>query len=119
MTDSTTARSGDFRQDMDRLGKGVDTLKQDVGSVAHGAADAARSGAEELRAGMHDGVKAAKDKLADLKVAAGEDYDAAKQAALDAAGSMKEVIARNPVATIGIALGVGIAIGFLLRRPRS
>lgn len=97
-----------FKQDVDRLGQGVDTLKTDVKNLAHGAADAARSGVAELRQGAQHAVEAAKDK-----------FESARGSAADAAESLKSVIARNPVASIGIAAGVGLIIGLVMFRPRS
>ena len=86
----------------------METLKHDAGNLMHGAADAARSGVAELREGAHNAVDAAKGKL-----------DDARKATAEAAHSMKEMIVRNPVTSIGIAAGVGILIGMVLCRSRS
>jgi ElaB/YqjD/DUF883 family membrane-anchored ribosome-binding protein len=86
----------------------METLKNDVGNLAHGAADAARSGVAELREGAHHAVDAAKGKLED-----------ARKATADAALSLKDVVARNPVTSIGLAAGLGILIGMVLCRSRS
>ena len=97
-----------FKQDMNRLGQGVDTIKSDVNTLAHGAVDAARSGVAELRQGAQNAVDAAKDK-----------YEVAKEKAVDAADSVKDMITRNPMASIGIAAGAGLLLGLILSRPRS
>ena len=90
-----------FKQDVDRLGKGVGTLKTDVNNLAHGAADAARSGVAELRQGAQHAV------------------DSAKDTATDAIDSFRDVIGSRPVASIGIAAGVGILVGLMISRRRS
>lgn len=97
-----------FKSDVHRLGQGVDALKTDVANLAHGAVDAARSGASELRQGAQHAVDIAKDK-----------YAGAKDAACEATDSLKQTIARNPLASIGIAAGVGMLIGLVVFRPRS
>ena len=108
MANTPTADGSSFKSDLQGLGRGVDTLRADVGNLAHGAADAARSGMSELREGAHHAVDVAKSKLGD-----------AKDAAADAAHSLKGVIVRHPVTSIGIAAGVGILIGMVLSRSRS
>lgn len=97
-----------FKNDVHRLGLGVDAIKTDVANLAHGAVDAARSGAAELRHGAQHAVDVAKDK-----------YGSAKDAACEATDSLKHTIARNPLASIGIAAGVGLLIGLVVFRPRS
>lgn len=108
-----------FKQDVHRLGQGVDALKADVSSLAHGAVDAARSGVAELRQGAQHAVETAKDKFEGAKDMARERYEGAKDSAADAADSLRHVIARNPLASIGVAAGVGILIGLVMFRPRS
>lgn len=97
-----------FKQDLHELGQGVDSLKADVKNLAYGTADAARSGAAELRQGAQRAVDTAKDKL-----------DGVKESAADAVHSLKDVIARNPMASVGIAAGVGMLFGMVLCRSRS
>lgn len=107
MATTPTVDGTGFKHDMQGLGRGLDTLKNDVGSLAHGAADAARSGVAELREGAHHAVDAAKGKLED-----------ARKATADAATSLKDVIVRNPVTSIGLAAGLGILIGMVMCRSR-
>ena len=97
-----------FKQDMSRLGQGVDTVRTDVSTLAHGAVDAARSGVAELRQGAQNAVNTARDK-----------YEDAKEVTADAAASVKDLITRNPVASVGIAAGVGLLLGLILGRHRS
>ncbi|MFN0010627.1 MAG: YqjD family protein [Phycisphaerales bacterium] len=108
MSNAATADGTGFKQDVSRLGQGVGTLTADVKNVAHNAADAARSGVAELRQGAHHAVEVAKEK-----------FEGAREGAVEAAESLKGVISRNPVASIGIAAGVGLIIGLIVFRPRS
>ncbi len=108
-----------FGNDVSRLGQGVGALKDDVKSLAHNAADAARSGVAELKQGAHHALDAAKEKLHNAGEAAHEKFDEARHAAEHAAQSLKGLIAKHPVASIGIAAGVGMLVGLALFRPRS
>lgn len=108
MVNSNPNDRTEFKQDIDRLGQGVDTLQTDVKALAHGAADAARSGVAELRQGAQHAVDIAKDR-----------FESAKSSAADATESLKSVISRNPLASIGIAAGVGMLIALVMFRPRS
>ncbi|MCP9874391.1 hypothetical protein [Synechococcus sp. Cruz CV-v-12] len=108
MAHETTADGTNFKSDLHGVGRSVDALKADLNEFAHSAATAARSGASELRDGAHNAMDAAKAKLND-----------AKHSAADAATSLKDTISRNPVASVGLAVGVGVVIGMLLSRPRS
>ena len=94
------------RKEAGRVGAGV--LREDLGALATDAKQLMRDGA----AGIHDGadraVTQAKEKLHDIE-----------RAGADAAASLKCVVARNPMASLGIAAGVGLVIGLLVFRPRS
>ena len=90
-----------FKQDLHRLGQGVDTLKSDMSSLAHGAADTARSGVAELR----DGAK--------------EKVQAVKTAATSAAHSVRDVVVRHPVASLCVAASVSLVFGMFLARRRG
>lgn len=97
-----------FNKDIHRLGQGMETLRTDVASLAHGAVDAVKSGATEVRHGAHDAMDAAKHKLEEARHSAGE-----------AADSLKGLVSRNPMASLGIAAGVGLVLGLIVFRPRS
>jgi len=119
MASTQTAGGSGFKQDMHRVGQGVDALKADVHNIAHGAADAARSGVAELRLGAQGAVDTARDKVDDMKDMALDKYDGVKAAAADGTEAFKAVIVRNPVASLGIALGVGMLCGMAMCRSRS
>ncbi len=105
MAAARTSDGAGFKRSAHRLGQEVDTLKADLkadlNGLAHEAAATARSGAKQA-------VESAKNKLGE-----------ARDSASEAATSFKDVIARHPAATVGIATGVGILIGMILFRPRS
>ena len=108
MANASTPDGSTFKHDSQQLGQSVQALKADLGSVAQSAYHTARSGAAELADGAGHAVDAAKKQIA-----------GAKDAALDAAASLKGVITRNPVTSIGIAAGVGLLIGLIVFRPRN
>lgn len=108
MANTLTPDSTTFKHEVQGLGRDIDTLKTDITHMAHDAAHAARSGATELRQGAMNAVESAKDKL-----------EGAKDSAVEAAASLKDLISKNPVASIGIAAGVGLLIGLVVFRPRS
>jgi ElaB/YqjD/DUF883 family membrane-anchored ribosome-binding protein len=105
MSGNTTLDGTGIKLDVQRPGQGLDTLRADVSGHAHGVMDAARSGAAQIRHGAEHVIESARDKLAE-----------AKTAATDAAESAKGVIARNPLISVGIAAGVGVIIGLIMRR---
>lgn len=108
MANNLTSDSTTFKHDVQGLGRDINTLKEDITHLAHDAAHTARSGATELREGARHAVDSAKDKL-----------DGAKDSAVEAAASLKDLISKHPVASIGIAAGVGLLIGLVVLRPRS
>lgn len=107
MATTPTSDGTGFKHDIQGLGRGLDTLKSDIGELAHGAAEAARSGVSELREGAHHAVDAAKGKFED-----------ARKAISDAAHSLKNMISRNPTTSIAVATGLGILIGMVMCRSR-
>lgn len=103
-----TGNVSGFKQDATRLGEDVHTLKADLGTVATDAMAAARSGAHEL----HESARQAADK-------AKEHLASAQDTAREAKDSLAGVVRRHPLASIGIAAGVGLLISMVVFRPRS
>lgn len=109
MADNQAAADGKgFRGDMHRVGQGVETIKDDVANLARGTADAAASGMTELKSAAVQAADAAKQKL-------GEAQDAARQFS----ESVRKFVVGHPMASLGIAAGVGMLAGMVLLRPRS
>ena len=94
MAGNQTSDGTNFRQDVQGLRGGIDTLKADVGTVAHAAATAVRSGATELQHEAQHAVAAATE-------------------------SSRSAVVRNPLASLGVAAGVGIIIGVLISHRRN
>lgn len=97
-----------FKQDLRGLGQDVATIGADVKHLAQDAVGTARSGANELRHSADHAVDAATAKL-----------EEARKLAVDTAHSLKDILARHPVASISVIAGVGLLVGLLISRPRS
>ncbi|GEM_PF-4125597 len=82
------------------------------------AADMARTAGTEVRQGVEHAVEAAKLKLTEVKGRAMHQVDIARTGAHDATESLRDVVVRHPLASIGIAAGVGLLIGAIFIRPR-
>lgn len=90
----------------------VDTMN----SEAHTASEMARTAGTEVRHGVEHAVEAAKLKMTEVKGRAMDQVDAARASAHDATESLRDTVVRHPIASIGIAAGVGIVIGAILLR---
>lgn len=119
MANTPTSDGTTFKTDSRNVGLGVDALKADAAYTARAAADAAHSGASELRQTAQHAVAAAKEKFGDAKDMMLDQLEHAKKAASDAADSMKRIISRNPMTSVGIAVGVGFLVGMLVARSRN
>jgi ElaB/YqjD/DUF883 family membrane-anchored ribosome-binding protein len=107
-----TGNVSGFKQDATRLGDDVHTLKADLGIVATDAMAAARSGA---RSGAHELHESARQVVDTAK----EQLASAQDTAREAKDSFAGVVRRHPLASIGIAAGVGLLISMVVFRPRS
>jgi ElaB/YqjD/DUF883 family membrane-anchored ribosome-binding protein len=104
----------------DRLEKDVSAVKNDISALTDQITDAlnsfagtakkqARRGYKEARAN----VDAAVDDMSERGSAA---LDAAKDAAVSIEQTLEDVITQRPLATVGLALGLGFLIGVTWRR---
>jgi ElaB/YqjD/DUF883 family membrane-anchored ribosome-binding protein len=113
-------------------------LKDDAVRVAKSAADLGRSGVEQvkskiadgkaavqtkisdgtetLKSKISDGTETVRSKLSDGTDAAREYADRARERGNDLLGQLQTQIEQNPLQAIGIAAGVGVLVGVLLRR---
>lgn len=105
---ATTSDASGMRHGNPELKQSVEHLRTDLRTVAHDAADVARAGVGELRQGASHAVDVAKEK-----------FDEAADVAAEATESVRGIVARHPIASIGIAAGVGIVLGMLICRPRN
>lgn len=102
MSQSGSSAMGEMKQG---LKKDVDTIRDDLGRLGTDVAGAARGVASAARSGAQQATEYAQETLEDVR-RRGE----------DALESTRETIAQNPWASVGIALGVGVLLGALMRR---
>jgi ElaB/YqjD/DUF883 family membrane-anchored ribosome-binding protein len=100
-----------LHRDLERVQKDLATLARDggkaakqAGTTAHEAGDAAY---RTLETGAHAMVDAAKD-VGSSAIAGGEHV----------LSSVEEHIKAHPLAMVAAAVGTGVAIGWLIHRPR-
>lgn len=103
-----------------RLEKDVSAVKNDISALADQISDAlnelagtaksrARRGVKEARANMDSAID-------DISSRGGAMLDAAQNAASSIEDTLEDVIAQRPLATVGLALGIGFLIGVTWRR---
>lgn len=104
----TQSRETEFKHDLREMGKDAEQIKKDIGNLAHHTAEAAKDGVAELRHSAEHAVDLAKHKI-----------EEGKQAAAETTESIRTTIAKNPLASVGIAAGAGAVIALLMFRPRG
>jgi ElaB/YqjD/DUF883 family membrane-anchored ribosome-binding protein len=103
-----------------RLEKDVSAVKSDIAALAEeitgalnniagAAGKRARRGAKEARANVDSAID-------DISARGGAMLDAAQNAATSIEDTLEDVIVQRPLATVGLALGVGFLIGVTWRR---
>jgi ElaB/YqjD/DUF883 family membrane-anchored ribosome-binding protein len=97
----------------DRLEKDVSKVRSDIAALTDHITDAVNALGDAARRQARRGYKQTVD---DLSERSGAMMDAAQDAASDLEDRLEDVIAQRPLATIGLALGVGILIGAMWRR---
>jgi ElaB/YqjD/DUF883 family membrane-anchored ribosome-binding protein len=111
MTDKTTYES---------LENDVARVKDDISALADQITDALNTIAGNARKQARRGYKQARANVDSVVDDVSERGGAAMSAAQDAAASIEEtledVIAERPLATVGLALGIGFLIGAIWRR---
>lgn len=107
-----------FTQDREGLSQQAGVVKHDVGILAHDAVHAARDGAAELRDGADRAVDSAKEALIKAKESVTQHVADAEAQAASALKSLRGHVSAHPLASIGIAVGVGVIAGLVLSRSR-
>jgi ElaB/YqjD/DUF883 family membrane-anchored ribosome-binding protein len=108
------------RVQYERLEKDVAAVKHDISALSDQITDAlnslagsaqkqARSGYKQARANVDSAVD-------DISERGSAVMDAAQNAALSIEETLEDVIAQRPLATVGLALGLGFLIGVTWRR---
>ena len=104
----------------ERLEKDVANVKNDISALADQITDAINALAGTARKQARRGYKNARDNVNSAVDDLSERGGAMMGAAQDAAASMEEtlenVITERPLATVGLALGLGFLIGMTWRR---
>jgi ElaB/YqjD/DUF883 family membrane-anchored ribosome-binding protein len=106
--------------DYDRLEKDVTAVKNDIAALTDQITDALNAFAGTATTQARRGYKQARANVDAVMDDASERGSAMFEAAQDAAGSLEEtledVITHRPLATVGLALGLGFLIGATWRR---
>jgi ElaB/YqjD/DUF883 family membrane-anchored ribosome-binding protein len=104
----------------ERLEKDVAAVKNDIAALTEQITDALNSFAGTAQKQARRGYKQARanvdSALDDASERGGAMMDAAQDAAMSIEESLEDVIAQRPLATVGIALGIGFLIGAAWRR---
>ena len=95
---STEDANANLRSEIAAIRKDLQTLRHDVGGASSALLDSARSGASDVAQSAADAARAVRDR------------------SVEATRSVENKISEQPLASVGIALGVGVLVGALLRR---
>ena len=108
------------RVQYERLEKDVAAVKHDISALTDQITDALNSFAGTAQKQARRGYKQARanvdSAVDDISERGSAAMDAAHDAALSIEESLEDVIAQRPLATVGIALGLGLLIGLTWRR---
>ena len=104
----------------ERLQKDVTAVKNDIAALTEQITDALNSFAGEARKQARRGYKQARanaeQAVDDMSERGSAMMDAAQDAASSIEETLEEVITQRPLATVGLALGIGFLIGVAWRR---
>ena len=103
-----------------RLEKDVTAVKSDIAALTDQITDALNTFAGTAKKRAQSGYKQARTNvdsaLDDVSARGGAMLDAAQNAANSVEESLEDMIANRPIATVGLALGLGFLIGLAWRR---
>jgi ElaB/YqjD/DUF883 family membrane-anchored ribosome-binding protein len=103
-----------------RLEKDVTAVKSDIAALTDQITDALNSFAGTAKKQARRGYKQARanvdSALDDVTARGGAMLDAAQDAATSIEESLEDMIVQRPLATVGLALGLGFLIGVTWRR---
>ena len=104
----------------ERLKKDVTAVKNDIAALTEQITDALNAFAGEAGKQARRGYKQARanvdSALDDASARGGAMFDAAQDAAYSIEETLEDVITQRPLATVGLALGLGFLIGVTWRR---
>jgi ElaB/YqjD/DUF883 family membrane-anchored ribosome-binding protein len=108
------------RVQYERLEKDVAAVKHDISALTDQITDALNSFAGTAQKQARRGYKQARanvdSAVDDISGRGSAAMDAAQDAALSIEETLEDVIAQRPLATVGLALGLGFLIGVTWRR---
>jgi ElaB/YqjD/DUF883 family membrane-anchored ribosome-binding protein len=103
-----------------RLEKDVSTVKSDIAALTDQITDALNTFAGQAGKQARKGYKQARanvdSALDDASERGSAMFDAAQDAAVSIEETLEDVITQRPLATVGLALGIGFLIGATWRR---
>lgn len=104
----------------DRLEKDMSTVKSDIAALTDQITDALNSLAgtatKQARRGYKQARAGAEQAIDDMSVRGNAMFDAAQDAASSIEETLEDAITQRPLATVGLALGIGFLIGVTWRR---
>jgi ElaB/YqjD/DUF883 family membrane-anchored ribosome-binding protein len=104
----------------DRLEKDVAAVKNDISALTDQITDALNSFAgtanKQARRGYKQARANAESAMDDMSDRGSAMMDAAQDAASSIEESLEDIITQRPIATVGLALGLGFLIGAIWRR---
>jgi len=116
--DAATKNLTDKAQE--RLEKEVNAVKNDIAALTDQITDAINSFAgtasKQARRGYREARANAEQAVDDMSERGGAMMDAAHDAASSIGETLEDAITERPLATVGIALGLGFLIGLTWRR---
>jgi ElaB/YqjD/DUF883 family membrane-anchored ribosome-binding protein len=105
---------------VDRLEKDVSAVKNDVSALAGQITDALNTftgnAKKQARRGYKQARATAEDTIGDLSERGSAMMDAAQDAATTIEETLEDAITQRPLATVGLAIGLGFLIGVTWRR---
>lgn len=93
--------STSFKDGVSKVSAGFDTTKDDISTLASDVAGAAKSGIAEA----HKAVK--------------RTVDTGRQTAAQAVDGVTVRISENPLTSVAIAAGIGLAVGYFMKRTSN
>jgi ElaB/YqjD/DUF883 family membrane-anchored ribosome-binding protein len=104
----------------ERLEKDVNAVKNDIAALTDQITDALNSFAgtasKQARRGYKQARANAEEAMGDMSERGSAMMDAAQDTASSIEESLEDVITQRPLATVGLALGLGFLIGAMWRR---
>jgi len=119
-TDGEALMRGKAGEAYDRLEKDVTNVKNDIAALTDQITDAlnalAGSARKQARRGYREARANVDSAVGDLSERSGAVMNAAQDAAASIEETLEDVITQRPLATVGLALGLGFLIGVTWRR---